>query len=158
MKKSILLLLHIISTTIVLGQDFGGEKVGLSNFIKRFYNVAPFTGVKLFQSEDGKDYLVSVVELKTDPLKSENVQSRIASLKAKAYTSQYLNGSNVSTDLIVITASQKSKDSVVSKTEIQEILKESSAGFVDGMEMLTKFESNSGREIVYIYFRDIKKK
>ncbi len=158
MKMSFLLLLYFTCTTIIFGQDFGGEKVGLSNFIKRFYNASPFNGVKLFQSEDGKDYLVSIVELKTDPAKSENVQSRIASVKAKAYASQYLNGSNVSTDVIIITSSHKMKDSVVYRTEMQEILKESSVGFVDGMEMLTKFESNSGREIVYIYFRDIKKK
>jgi hypothetical protein len=139
-------------------QDFGSDKVGLGNFIKRMYNASPFNGVKQFQTEDGKDFFVSVVELKNDPAMSESVQSRIASVKAKVYASQYLNGSSVSTDVIVVTTNQKTKDSVIIKTEMQEILKENSAGFVDGMEMLTKFESNSGKDIVYIYYRPIQKK
>jgi len=140
----------------VQGQDFGGDKVGIGNFIKRMYTASPFNGVKLFQSEYGKDYLVSVVELKNDPAKPESVQSRIASVKAKAYASQYLNGSNVSTDVIVITTNERLKDSVISKTEMQEILKESSTGFVDGMEMLTKFESENKKQVVYIYYKKIK--
>jgi hypothetical protein len=140
------------------GQDFGGDKVGLGNFVHRIYNAKPFNGVKLFQTQDGQDYMISVVELKNDPGKTEAVQSRIASVKAKAYVSQYLNGSNISTDVIVITMEEKTKDSVISRTEMQEILRESSYGFVDGVEMLTKFESNSGKELIYIYYREIKKK
>jgi len=159
MKFALILLLYsYILNFEAQTQDFGGEKVGLSNFIKRMYNSSPFNGVKLFQSEDGTDYMVSVVELKNDPAKPESVQSRIASVKAKAYASQYLNGSDVSAEFIVITTNERTKDSVVSKTEMQEILKESSTGFIEGMELLTKFENKDGKEIVYIFFRDIKKK
>lgn len=158
MKYILILTLSLyILNSKIQAQDFGGEKVGLSNFIKRMYNSSPFNGVKLFQSEDDKEYMVSVVELKIDPAKPESVQSRIASVKAKSYVSQFLNGSNVSTDLIVITNNERSKDSVISKIEMQEILKESSVGFVDGIELLTKFEAQRGGLLVYVYFKTIKK-
>jgi hypothetical protein len=137
-------------------QDFGGDKVGIGNFVRRMYNTQPFNGVKILQTQEGIDYMVSVVELKKDPSKSESILSRIASVKAKAYASQYINGSNISTDVYVITTEEKAKDSVITKTTMQEVFKESSIGFVDGMELLTKFEALRDTVLVYVYFRIIK--
>jgi hypothetical protein len=122
------------------------------------YTVSPFNGVKLFQSEDGKDYLVSIVEIKNDLAKPENVQSRIASIKAKAYASQYLNGSSVSTDVIIVTKEERAKYSIISKTEMQEILRESSSGFIEGMELLTKFVNSDEKQAVYIYYWEVNKR
>jgi hypothetical protein len=148
----------MFSFIVANSQDFGGSKVGISNFARRMYNAQSFNGVKLLQTEDGQDYMISVVELKKDPAKPESIQSRIASVKAKAYASQYINGSNVSTEVVIVTKEEKVKDSVITKTEMQESLKESSMGFADGMELLTNFESNDGKQVVYIYFREVKKK
>ena len=143
--------------TKTYAQDFGGDKVGIANFARRMYNTHPFNGVKLLQTQDGQDYMISVVELKKDPAKSESIQSRIASIKAKAYASQYVNGSNVSTEVVIVTTEQKAKDSVITKTQMQEILKESSMGFAEGMELLIIFDSNDGKQTVYVYYREIKK-
>ena len=33
-----------------------------------------------------------------------------------------------------------------------------STGFADGMELLTNFESNDGKQAVYIHYREVKKK
>lgn len=142
----------------LFSQDLGGERVSIGNFIRRMYNAQPFNGVKMLQTQDGIDYMVSVVELKKDPNKPENIQSRIASVKAKAYASQYINGSNVSMDVVVITKEERTKDSIITKTTIQEVLKENSNGFVEGMEFLTRFNTNDEKQSIYIYYRELKKK
>ncbi len=158
MNRYILSIAFLLYGNVYLyAQDFGGSKVGISNFARRMYNAQAFNGVKMLQTEDGQDYMISLVELKKDPAKSESIQSRIASVKAKAYASQYINGSNVSSEVVIVTSEEKTKDSVITKTEMQETLKESSVGFADGMELLTNFESNDGKQTVYIYYREVKK-
>lgn len=153
-----LFFISVLAFSSLQAQDFGGSKVGISNFARRMYNAQAFNGVKMLQTEDGQDYMISVVELKKDPAKPENIMSRIASVKAKAYVSQYINGSNVSSEVVIVTTEEKTKDSVITKTEMQESLKESSTGFADGMELLTNFDSNDGKQAVYIYYREVKKK
>jgi len=140
-----------------LSQDIGGYKVGISNFVRRIYNVQAFEGVKILQTQDGLDYMVSVVALKKGTNKPESLLSRIASIKAKAFASQYVNGSDISSNVTIVTTDEKTKDSVITKTSIQEVLKETSIGFAEGMELLINFESNNGKQIVYVYFREIKK-
>jgi hypothetical protein len=101
--------------------------------------------------------MISIVELKKDPSWSGSVLNRIANVKAKAYASQYINGVNIRTELIVMSKTVNNFDSSIIKNETQEILKESSLGFVDGMELLTNFESNDGKQVVFIYYKEIKK-
>lgn len=155
-----LFVLIILSTSLInelKSQDFGGEKVDISNYVRRIYNSQPFNGVKLLQTQDGLDYMVSVVELKKDPSKSEGILSRIATIKAKSYASQFINGSNVSTDVIVVSTEERKKDSVITKTTIHEVLKETSTGFVDGIELLTKFDSSDSNFSVYVFYKSLKK-
>jgi len=156
--KKIILLVALFITINATSQDNGGEKVGIGNFVRRMYNAQSFDGVKVLQTQDGLDYMVSVVALKKDPTRAANVESRIASVKAKAFASQYVNGSNVSSEVIIVTTEQKTKDSTITKTEMRELLKESSMGFAEGMELLINFESNDGKQVVYVYYREIKKK
>lgn len=152
----IILLLFLTSTTYA--QDMGGKKVGIGNFIRRMYNAQPFEGVKILQTQDGFDYMVSVVVLKNDSSKSESIKSRIASIKAKAFVSQYLNGSNISNEVIVVTTEQRNKDSTITKSELKETLKETSIGFIEGgLELLINFESNDSKKVIFIYYKIIKK-
>ncbi len=141
----------------LFAQDNGGEKVSIGNFVKRMYNFQPFDGVKLLQTEDGLDYMVSVVALVKDPNRVSNIENRIASVKAKAYANQYVNGSNISSELIIISTSAGKYDSSVKTITSKELLKETSTGFVDGMELLTNFESNDAKQMVYVYYKEIKK-
>lgn len=141
----------------IYAQDLGGKNVGIGNFVRRMYNTQPFDGIKVLQTQEGLDYMISVVELKKDPSRPINIESRIASVKSKSYASQYLNGSQVSSEVIIVSTETKSKDSTIKKTDLQEIIKESSTGFVDGMELLINFESNDGKQMVYVYYREIKK-
>ena len=152
----ILFSIIIFNNSTTQAQDFQGEKVGIGNFIRRMYNAQPFDGVKVLQTQDGKDYIISVVQLKKDPSRPANIESRIASVKAKGYASQYVNGSNVSSEVIIVSSEAKTKDSVIKKTDMQEILKESSMGFVEGLESLINFESNDGNLSVYVFYRALK--
>ena len=156
MRRGVFIFLFFLLYFNSFSQDYGGDKVGIGNFVRRMYQSQPFSGIKLLQTQDGHDYMVSVVEVNKDPSRSESIQSRIASVKAKAYASQYLNGSNISSEVIVVTTENKRKDSVYNSTTIQEILKESSIGFVEGMELLSKFESPDTLHLVYIYYRILK--
>ncbi len=155
--KKILLLYFIIlnSITVVFSQDAGGDKINVGNFVRRVYNSQPFDGIKILQNQNGQDYIVSVVQLKKDESRSKIIESRIASVKAKSFASQLVNGSYISSDLII--TETKTKDSIKEKIELTEILKEQSFGFVEGMELLNSFESNDGKYVVYIFYKEIKK-
>ena len=155
--KTILFFFSMFCLTNIYSQDFGGSKVGISSFVRRMYNTQSFDGVKILQTQEGLDYMISAVQIKKDVSRPANLESRIASIKAKSYASQYVNGSEVSSEVIIVSTETKVKDSVIKKTDIQEILKESSKGFAEGMELLNKFESNDNRFVVYIYFKEIKK-
>ena len=117
------LIFHFFQST---AQDNGGSKVSVGNFVRLMYNAQPFDGVKILQTQDGLDHMVSVVALKKDPNRAANIESRIASVKAKAFASQFVNGSNISSEVLVVTIEEKTKDSVVTKSTMQEIIKESS--------------------------------
>lgn len=158
MKKIIaIIFIFQLSVVFTAAQDYGGNNVGLANFVKRMYNVQPFEGVKLFQTQDGNNYMISVISLKADSSKPDYLLNKIASIKAKAYASQYLNGTDINSEFIVITDQQKTKDSVVVKTLIREVIKESSVGFISDMELLTKFKMTDKNSHVYVYYKEIKK-
>ena len=155
--KTTLGIFFLLYSSIICAQDFGGNKVAIGNFVQRMYTTHPFNGIKILQTQDGIDYMISIVQLDKDLNKSENIQSRIASIKAKSYVNQYLNGSIIISDVIIISSETKIQNSMIKKTEIQEILKEKSMGFVEGMELLNNFESTDGKVVVYIFYREIKK-
>ena len=153
--KKLLICIFFFSTVNLFAQDFGGDKVGLINFIKRMYTNNPFDGIKLMQNDDSRNYLICVVSLKNDPNKTESVIFTIADAKARAKVSQYFNGSNTSTELIIISKEEKSTTTNLSSTETTEILKETSAGYINGIELLTNFVSSSKAERVFVYYKGI---
>ena len=140
-----------------IAQSFDSDKVSLGNFIRRMYNSESFSGVKILQTEEGVKFMISVVEQKKDSTKSDMILNRISSLKAKSYASQYINGSNISTDVYIITSEERTKDSVIANTTMHEVFKESSYGFVDEMVLLTKFESNDSKHLIFVYYKEFKK-
>lgn len=152
------ILILICTGSNACAQDLGGARVGTANFVRRMYNVQPFSGVKVLQSETGNEFIISVVELKNDPGKSETTQNQIAAVKGKAYVSQYLNSSHISTEVVMITSEERSADSVVQKTAFIETIQESSSGFVNGLELLIKFVNERGDKMVYVFCREIQRR
>lgn len=49
----------------------------------------------------------------------------------------------------------KVKDSIIKNTDLYEVLKESSIGFVNGLKLLANFETNDGKQVVYVFFKNI---
>ena len=154
MKSLLLIGLGFLVSSIVFSQDFGGNKVGLGNFIKRMYASNPFEGVKVLQDYDN-NYLVSVVILTIDSSKSESVLNRVAGIKAKSNANLFINGSAIKSESIIRTTEEKIKDTVKTKTEVTEIIQETGSGFVQGMELLTSFDTDN-KQRVFVFMRQLK--
>lgn len=156
--RIILFFLLILVSFNANSQGFSEEKVALTNFLKRMYNSAPFDGVKIVDDYN-QQYLVSFIGL--DPAKYSNasVLNRIAQVKAQSQVSTYLNGANVSMDIVIVT--KETKDSLKrSNTLVEtiETIKQNSAGFSQGLELLTNFTSDADKKMVFIYARELSKK
>lgn len=149
------LFLGILAQNISLTQGINDEKTSLTNYLKRMYNNSPFTGVKVVEDYENK-YLISVVSLDSEKYKNASTMNRVAQVKAQSQASIFLNGTVTSTDLIINTIEKKTKDSTSTIIETIEQIKENGVGFVKGMELLTKFSSEDGKIIIFIFAREIK--
>ncbi len=76
-------------------------------------------------------------------------------VKARQQANTFFNGSNISSDLEVITTQENKTDSVATKLTITERLKETSSGFVEGMELLIGFPNADSTRTVYIFYREM---
>lgn len=144
MKKYLFCLLLISLPLTVWGQGFSSDKVAFTNFLVRMYNSAPFEGVRAVNDYENA-YLISVLAL--DPAKyknNESVINRVASVKAMAQASRYLNGVNITQDMIIHTTE---KSDGTSDTEIIESIRENSIGYVKAMELLTNFVRSDGKQV-----------
>ena len=140
-----------------LGQGFNEDKTSLANFTKRMYNTAPFEGVKVIEDYD-HNFFVSLVSLEKTKYNNPSTMNRVAQVKARQQANTFFNGSNISSDLIIRTS--EIKDSIKTNTivEMIESIKESSMGFVEGMELLINFDTEEGKRMVFIYYREMKEK
>ena len=133
-------------------QGFNSNKVALTNFLVRMYNNAPFEGVRAV--DDYEDaYLISVLALDKSKYKTESALNRVASVKAMAQASRYLNGSTISQEMIIHTSEKADKNSDV---DIIEIIRENSVGYVKALEQLTNFTRADGKQ-VFIFIKQIDK-
>lgn len=144
MKKNIFVILFAIISLGIDAQGYSCDKVAFTNFLVRMYNNAPFDGVRAVNDYDNA-YFISVLAL--DPSKYQNNESvinRVASVKAMAQASRFLNGSDITQDMIIHTTE---KNDGTSDTEIIENIHENSVGYVKAMEQLTNFKRNDGKQV-----------
>ena len=155
--KILLLMLFVFCVIKTDAQSFNGEKVSLSNFLKRMYESSPFEGAKIFNDYDTK-YLVSVLSLDKSKYTSQSTIMRVAQVKAQSQASTFLNGSVTSEDFIVRTTEQKKGNSneTITTVETMQTIKENSVGFVKGLELLTNFDIEEGKRMLFIYIIEIK--
>jgi hypothetical protein len=157
MKNKISFLIFIVialnSPINAICQGFNDDKVALTNFIKRMYNSSPFEGVKAIEDYDNK-YLISVLSLEKAKYTSSSIMTRVAQTKAQSQANTFFNGSTISSDFIIKTTEEK-QDNSKTKTTIEtiEAIKENSVGFVNGMELLTNFDIEEGKRMLFIYFK-----
>lgn len=137
-------------------QGFNDNKTSLSNFLKRMYTSTPFEGVKVVDDYDN-NYLISVLSLEKSKYPSQSTMNRVAQVKAQQQANTFFNGSFIASEMIIKTTEAKSGDSTSTIVETVESIKENSLGFVKAMELLTNFEVEDGKRMVFIYYKEIEK-
>lgn len=154
MKYFILFLSFTFVVSNMKAQSINEEKTALSNFIKRMYNAVPFEGVKIMDDYSSQ-YLVSVLSLDKAKYPNSTTMTRIAQVKAQSQASSYINGTSVSTDLIIKTTETTEQGETKSVLETLESIREKGNGFVNGMELLTNFDIEEGKRHLFIYYKVI---
>lgn len=159
MKRSIsgyrcfLILICCFVSLGIHAQGYNSNRIALTNFLVRMYNDAPFDGVRIVDDYE-KAYLISVLALDKLKYKTEAALNRVASTKAMAQASRYLNGSTISQEMIIHTSEKVNKDTDV---EIIETIRENSVGYVKALEQLTNFTRDDGMQ-VFIFLKEIERK
>lgn len=153
-KVAILVLLICLSNTLA-AQSYNEDKTSFVNFVKRMYTSSPFEGVKIVEGYD-KNVMISVVAIEATKYPSESIRNRVAQVKAQEKASTFVNGAQISLDVIISTKETTDANNQVTKvTESMERIRQSSTGFSQGLELLTTFESNDKTKVVYIFGREL---
>lgn len=153
MKTLKLLLLYMIVALSVYAQSYNSEKISLTKFLTRMYNESPFEGVRIVDDYNST-YLISVLALDRNKYKTETALNRVASVKAMAQASRYINGSTISQEMIIHTREQSNGKS---DTEIMETIRESSFGHLKSLELLTNFSGQNNMQ-VYIFLKKLEER
>ena len=156
LMKKILILFSLFLSLSAFGQSFNEDKTSMTNFIKRMYKATPFDGVKIIDDYDHQ-YLVSVLSMDKAKYTNPSIMNRVAQVKAQSQANTYLNGSNTNMDLVVKTREQKTGEKTETVVESIESIKENAVGFSQGLELLTNFDDEQSKRMVFIYYREIKK-
>jgi hypothetical protein len=156
-SKSIIFILFLSISFHSNAQGYNENRTSLTNFLKRMYTSAPFEGVKVLEDYD-KKYFISVISLEKAKYPSQSIMMRVAQVKAQSQANTFFNGSTISSDFIIRTTEEKQKGAIESKSTIEtiETIKENSFGFVKALELLTNFEIEDGKRVLFIYFKDLK--
>jgi hypothetical protein len=85
--------------------------------------------------------------------------NRVAQVKAQSQASTFLNGANISMDIVITTKETKdsSNKSLSTITETVESIKQNAVGFSKGLEFLTNFDNADNLKKIFIFIREIKK-
>jgi hypothetical protein len=155
--KKLILVLNLILTLSAKSQSFNEDKTSFSNFLKRMYLSSPFEGVKIVDDYNHQ-YLVSVISIEKAKYSSESVMNRVAQVKAQSQASTFINGANISMDMVITTRETKdsSNKSLSNITETVESIKQNAVGFSKGLEFLINFESTDKQKMIFVYIRSMK--
>lgn len=159
MKKNLILLICLVLFAgyheSLMAQGFNSDKTALANFLKRMYTSAPFDGVKIIDDYDHQ-YLISVITFEKAKYSTESTMNRVAQVKAQSQANTFVNGATISMEYIISTKETVDSNSAINTTiESMEIIKESSVGFTQGLEILTNFDDLENRKRTYIYIREL---
>ena len=160
MKNRILtILLCAFAFSLVAQTDFQDNTImkkneELAKYITNLYNESPFEGVKIIEGKD-VSYLISLSIQVVSGHKTSSTKNTVANVKARRDAMLFLNGSNITSETIIKTEEAIKNNSVsYYETYIDEI-NENSAGFLDGMQVLTTFTSSNGKEYIYIIYKKL---
>ena len=154
MKKIILILYTLIISITAKAQSFNEDKTAFSNFLKRMYASTPFEGVKIVDDYNHQ-YLVSVISLDKAKYTNPSIMDRVAQVKAQTQANTFLNGANITMEMVIKTTEKTTKDANNTLVETIESIKQNSTGFTKGLELLTNFENSDSKRMVFIYIREL---
>ena len=126
----------------------------LAAYITNLYNESPFEGVKIVEEKD-VSYLVSLTVQVISSHKTSSARNRVAQIKARRNAMVFLNGSNITTETILKTGETVTDNNVSYYESYFDNIKENAAGFLDGMQVLTTFNSNTGKEYIYVIYKKL---
>ena len=152
--KKLLLILIITYSTLSYSQSFNGDKVSLTNFIKRMYTATPFEGVKIIDDYDHQ-YFISVLSLEKAKYTNDAIMNRVAQVKGQSQANLFFNGSTISSNLVIKTNETKIENKTNTVVETIESIKENSIGFVKSMELLINFDNVDGKRMVFIFYKEM---
>jgi hypothetical protein len=139
---------------IGLTQVNNSTKNSLENEMIELFSDSPFEGVKILEDE-GVAYLLSVSIQTNSGHKTSSSKNRVAQVMARRNAMVFMNGSTISSEQIIKTNETITMNSVSYYEEFIDRINESSSGFIDGLEVLTTFNFNQGKEYAYILFRKL---
>lgn len=154
MRKILLLILLCCFTSIAYAQGYDQERIQLANFIERMYNNSPFDGCRIVDDYDNS-YLLSVVTLDKTRYKTPQIMNRVAEVKSQRNAGEFFNGSQSFTEMTIKTPKGEEHESDM--TEVYELIRVNSMGYVKQMQLLTSFEDNVGMR-VFVYYKKVDKK
>jgi len=135
----------------ISAQSFNEDKTAFINFVSRMYKFKPFEGVKVVENYD-ESFLISVLSLPTNKYPNESILMRVADVKSQSQANTFLNGSDISMDMIISTEEKTDSSGIkLSTVTVLENIKQNSNGFVKSMELLTNFEIKEGNRMLFIY-------
>ncbi|MBR5039326.1 MAG: hypothetical protein IKX65_11485 [Prevotella sp.] len=153
--------LHKISLVLLLfnavcgySQSYDQERIQLSNFIERMYRNAPFDGCRIVDDYDNS-YLLSVVTLDRSKYKTTQIMNRVADVKSQRNAGEFFNGTQSYTEMTIKTPKGEEHESDM--TEVYELIKVHSIGYVKQMQLLTSFEYEAGMQ-VFVYYKKVEKR
>ncbi len=151
-RKNILLLAMLVfMTTSIFAQGYDQERIQLAKFIERMYNNAPFDGCRIIDDYDNS-YLLSIVALDKSKYKTAQIMNRVAEVKSQRNAGEFFNGSQSYTEMTIKTP--KGEEHKSDMTEVYELIRVNSMGYVKHMQLLTSFEDAVGMQ-VYVYYKKV---
>lgn len=140
-------------TTSIFAQGYDQERIQLAKFIERMYNNAPFDGCRIVDDYDNS-YLLSVVALDKSKYKTTQIMNRVAEVKSQRNAGEFFNGSQSYTEMTIKTP--KGEEHKSDMTEVYELIRVNSIGYVRQMHLLTSFEDATGMQ-VFVYYKKVDK-
>lgn len=156
--KKLLFLLLCAFPALSFAQSFDEDRVAFSNFIERMYNNAPFEGCRLVDDYD-HSYFLSVVALDKKKYTSSIAMNRVSQVKSQRNAGEFFNGTQSYSEFVIKTPNCQNHEKETGQesgvVETFEVIKTSSTGFVQQLQLLTTFDDSEGNK-VYIYYKQIK--
>lgn len=140
-----ILFIFLLYQSSSFSQTINIERNNLTNFLKRQYEKEKCQGIKIVEDYN-KTYLISILTLDKKKYPSTSAMHRVAKVKSAQQIGTFINGTSILSETIIKTYENK-KDSVT--TEIIEIIREKSASFIKGMELLTCFVDQENSIFIY---------